>query len=188
MTTETTTDVRALYAEELERAQAILRERGEAQWAIVLGRLPMVESRRMVHTLGTAVFKLTDGDWVPVRIKLAVLVLERVPVDDARDVIRHEFAHVVAGKNAGHGPSWKHYAVALGARPEACTSKPAVVAVANKLRRERSPLTKYTFECARCGEALGSLIKRRRPTRWMSSRSHRGCGGQLVIADVETLS
>lgn len=35
------------------------------------------------------------------------------------DTIRHEVAHALAGRGAGHGPEWKVIAARLGARPKA---------------------------------------------------------------------
>lgn len=40
-------------------------------------------------------------------------------VDDLRDTIRHEFAHLIAGIDKRHGARWKQVAVALGAAPKA---------------------------------------------------------------------
>src|SRR5689334_24415568 len=41
---------------------------------------------------------------------------------EVRDTLLHEIAHAVAGKAAGHGPEWKKYAAAVGAKPERCYS------------------------------------------------------------------
>jgi predicted SprT family Zn-dependent metalloprotease len=54
------------------------------------------------------------------RIRLSRPMTLLNPEADVDDTIRHEIAHALAGHDAGHGPTWKHYCKITGARPERC--------------------------------------------------------------------
>ena len=66
------------------------------------------------------------------------IVLENEEIE-IRNTILHEIAHALAGPHAGHGPMWKLQAIALGARPEACT------------RTMKLPAGQYVAVCPNCG-------------------------------------
>lgn len=51
------------------------------------------------------------------RVKITSLFLGTRAHEDLRDTIRHEFAHLIAGLRARHGPKWKAVAAQLGATP-----------------------------------------------------------------------
>lgn len=81
----------------------------------------------------------------------------------ALDVILHEVAHALAGPAAGHGPSWKQIAVAIGARPERChrleLPTPPVVGVCAcgpRHRRTRMPghRDRHRYRCRDCRSAI----------------------------------
>lgn len=62
-------------------------------------------------------------------------------LDDILNTIRHEVAHVIAGRDAGHGPAWKAAAVKVGARPERC----------GRAMEHAELVAPYEIVCAECG-------------------------------------
>jgi predicted SprT family Zn-dependent metalloprotease len=94
--------------------------------------------------------------------------------EEVRDTFRHEIAHALAGRDAGHGPVWKAHAIRLGARPSYRASENSV-----------APQGRYRASCERCSEVLGTRHKR---TKTMTQRrwTHKGCGGGLLWTDTVT--
>src|SRR5690606_6583187 len=45
---------------------------------------------------------------------------------ECRDPVRHEIAHAIAGREAGHGPAWKDACRLVGAKPVRCYDTDAV--------------------------------------------------------------
>lgn len=72
----------------------------------------------------------------------------RRPESDVRNTILHEIAHAIAGAAAGHGPKWKAAALAVGARPERCSSIPL---------EETNKLAKYHVYCD-CSVHKGKVV------------------------------
>lgn len=64
------------------------------------------------------------------------------------DTIRHEVAHVIAGRSAGHGPEWKKACAITGATPRACFSTQDTNIVEKKLG--------WAGFCGACGEKVGT--------------------------------
>ena len=60
------------------------------------------------------------------------------------DTIKHEIAHAIAGKRAGHGPQWKTVCVRIGAQPTRCADSQDVV----------QPPAKYVGTCPACGNTF----------------------------------
>jgi predicted SprT family Zn-dependent metalloprotease len=82
---------------------------------------------------------------------------------DVRDTILHEVAHALAGGRAGHGPYWKQWARAVGARPQRCVSDDVVMpegaikgvcipgCKARHVRHRMPPARlRYSYTCNRC--------------------------------------
>jgi predicted SprT family Zn-dependent metalloprotease len=84
-----------------------------------------------------------------------------------RDTLLHEIAHALT-PGAGHGPSWKRAAAALGAAPRPCASA-ADVAL---------PPAPYTLLCDGCGARLARYRRPRRRyvCRRCFERHQRGAG------------
>lgn len=113
-------------------------------------------------TLGSANWKRCQRTGVVTRtLKLSKHLVELNDFDEVNDVIRHEIAHFKAGRRAGHGPIWKHWAIKCGARPERCSD------VANV------PEGRYNLICGCCGK---TLVKGRHRRSNKSRHWCRSCG------------
>ena len=70
---------------------------------------------------------LGNTDYGIKRINLSRNYVLKATESDVRDVILHEVAHVLAGRNvAAHGPVWRAYALSVGAHPRACKDASSV--------------------------------------------------------------
>lgn len=88
---------------------------------------------------------------------------------DRRQNALHELCHVVAGREAGHGPVWKGLMRQLGLAPERCHSQ------ATPLKRRRR---RFVVACDRCGtETQFGPVRVRRMQ--VGHYEHRGCGGRF---------
>jgi predicted SprT family Zn-dependent metalloprotease len=78
------------------------------------------------------------------------------------DVIRHEIAHAIAGRTAGHGPRWVAACRETGAEPTRCYQRsevtaaphPFVIACPNgcvRVPRYKRPRAGTSWGCRRCG-------------------------------------
>lgn len=107
-------------------------------------------------------------DWKDgyVVIEMGEWAMDRLRVDELVDTVRHEFAHVLAGEEAGHGPAWKAHAIRLGTTPKA---KKKVSACP-----QRPP--KWSLVCERCGIQVGVRHRRDKTTTYR----HKQCGGRVV--------
>jgi predicted SprT family Zn-dependent metalloprotease len=96
------------------------------------------------------------------RYSLMTIQLSRriIPLnEDAEidDTIRHEIAHALAGKKAGHGPVWQHYARAVGARPQRLAPEwvklpplPVLLRCPNGHEVTKALVPKKKKSCGRC--------------------------------------
>jgi predicted SprT family Zn-dependent metalloprotease len=99
------------------------------------------------------------------------------PEKHVLDTLRHEIAHALAGKDAGHGPEWKRWAVLVGATPERCMNH----SDATECIR---PPGKYVATCPTCGHVYNFYRKPKQLTGWNCKK----CGkdrGKLVFREVE---
>ena len=76
---------------------------------------------------------------------------------EVRDTLLHEIAHAIAGPQAGHGPEWKKYAAALGARPQRCYDG-----------QVEAPQAHYVSACPNCRKEY---------------RRHRAPSGKVACSD-----
>ncbi len=124
-----------------------------------------VELDRAKRRLG-----LTRYDDQVVSLSRHLIVLN--PQSAVLETIRHEWAHAVVGEGVGHGPTWRHVAIVVGASPTRLAHD--VVA----------PPARYRAWCTRCQQVLPGGRHRtsaalRRPT-W----THTGrCRGPLLWID-----
>jgi predicted SprT family Zn-dependent metalloprotease len=106
-------------------------------------------------------------------ISLSLHHLNR-PDADILNTIRHEVAHALAGRGAGHGPIWKAQCRITGARPQRCGA--VAVEVAGR----------YVLRCTGCGgtwqrHKMGARV---RLQILAGQRWHAACGrtrGRLEI-------
>lgn len=54
------------------------------------------------------------ADYAKKELRLAEGFAVRVKIEDLKDVLLHEIAHGLVGKEAGHGPLWQQKAIVLG--------------------------------------------------------------------------
>lgn len=99
-------DFATLWAEECERARGIFPE---------LGTVGMRVNGRLRRSLGRILWRRARDPLAPWRCRAELSrELATAPEDVARDTMRHELAHVLAGPRTGHGPVWRMHARALG--------------------------------------------------------------------------
>ncbi len=128
--------------------------------------VPRLElSTRMVTALGTA-------RWKDNLIRLSVWLAP----EQADDTLRHELAHVAAGREGRdlpHGPRWQSWARRLGAAPKAAATHPPALAEERRAARRC-----WGLECPGCGIRIVR-------THVLRGVYHRPCGstrGRLLKA------
>lgn len=100
--------------------------------------------------------------------------LANAPLDEIRNTVLHEIAHIIAGYDAGHGAEWVRVAQAIGCDGERCTTAP----VATEWR--------YEFWCDHCDEMIA---KRHRLNGRMANflkgaaGTHTVCGSPVRLVD-----
>lgn len=116
------------------------------------------------RTLGCVVFnRVTDA---AIELKLSRTMLPALPIDDARDVVLHEVAHLIAGRRAKHGLLWRQACRITGAKPEIYKSVDDTVRMAT---------ASCHIKCQQCGHVVPLARRKRDLSRW----SHIGCGGRF---------
>ena len=93
-------------------------------------------------------------------IYLSAVLTELNAEAEVRDTLLHEIAHALAGPGAGHGPTWRKVAQAVGAKPRRCYSAEEV----------RQPQSRYLLVCPSCGKSRPCY---REPTRVYACRNCR---------------
>jgi predicted SprT family Zn-dependent metalloprotease len=103
----------------------------------------------------------------PGRITLSVHFVAMNNSDEVEDTLRHELAHALAGRDAGHGPIWKSACLITGARPLRCYGrnvemppgawKAVCIGCGRTHSRHRRP-RQGNYHCIDCGPLLGRLI------------------------------
>lgn len=117
--------------------------------------------------LGCVLFRRSDH--APVALSLSQVIVPHLSDADARDVVLHEVAHLIAGHAAGHGPKWKHACVVVGAKPERTTD-----AVPDSVRIKHASVV---LTCQKCGKEVPMY---RRPKYDPSRYVHTDCGGTFT--------
>lgn len=120
--------------------------------------------------LGACLFQpcksLNGTYWLPKQISLSKHYAVLLPAEELHDVILHEIAHALAGRNAGHGPLWKAAARKVGAKAQRCATPSA------------SPQTSVAGVCTNpdCQKVVSNL--HRLPQR---VSFHRNCGRDFPL-------
>lgn len=78
----------------------------------------LIVSSRMVSTLGRA-----EVEYVNNKKQCARLILSAYLGDDWEDTLRHEYAHIMAGRGS-HNKKWRDSCVLLGIEPVICGNMP----------------------------------------------------------------
>ena len=95
------------------------------------------------------------------QISLSRYIVDHHSIDQSMQVVLHEIAHALAGKSAGHGPTWKAQAKALGYKAEKFTGREIAEQTAKWIGecrnghlhyRYRSP--KVKLACGYCGRGF----------------------------------
>lgn len=81
--------------------------------------------RRLGATHFTNVGSKDHPTWIANRISLSRHYAVLIPHDEIRDVILHEIAHALAGKEANHGPAFMRKCREVGAKPARCATPSA---------------------------------------------------------------
>ncbi len=137
----------------------------------LLDRVSRLSVQRSRSTRAFGMYVTRQGSPEAIRLQFA-----QEP-DELLETFRHELAHAfdhVSGdrdRSGGgpHGPTWRAWAVALGARPERRGRSAALAA----LRLSR---LKVVAVCERCGFRLRRVRRLDRGRTYL----HRGCGGLFV--------
>ena len=90
-----------------------------------------------------------SANYVLRKIEISWPIARLNPREETMDTIRHEVAHALAGRGAGHGPRWKAACAITGARPTACYDGDDVA----------TPW-KYGVVCDGCGQKVGERSRR----------------------------
>ena len=101
--------------------------------------------------------------------------LTNAPLDEIRNTVLHEIAHILAGYNAGHGPEWVRIAKSIGCDGQRCTTAP----VATDYR--------YEFVCDHCDMVVARRHRLNgRMQGFVNGRSagtHTTCGHPVRMID-----
>jgi predicted SprT family Zn-dependent metalloprotease len=97
------------------------------------------------------------------KISLSYKWARHCPADVLLDTMRHELAHVAAGRDAGHGPLWQKFARKFCAEPNATYTD------------DWRPQLKYNHICEKCQKNIGGSDR-----KWRIEKQHRGCGGRVL--------
>lgn len=124
-----------------------------------------IEWMRRTKSAGFARFKRNkDGERQPHAIQLSIYWMEVMREEQWMDVVLHEVAHFLAGKDerdkaSWHGQEWKWWARRVGARPQRCFD---FTPEQKRQVLELSP-PKYTATCPACGFTHGFRRKVKNP-------------------------
>ena len=95
------------------------------------------------------------------QISLSKYLVQYHSLDQSEQVILHEVAHALAGKDAGHGPNWKQKAKSIGYRGEKFTGKEIAEQTAKWIGECKNGHRHYRFKsprrqlaCGYCGKGF----------------------------------
>lgn len=151
--------------------RAVVRAEFERLLAQEAERLDDVVTLKFNGRLSRAIGRAVWGRYGGMTLEIGTWAVEALRPDELVDVVRHEFAHLVAGRAALHGPLWKAHARRLGASPKASAKTSS-----NGAHR---PPPKWNLECGGCGKVVATRHRRDRNR----SFTHRGCGGRIAFIE-----
>ena len=103
-------------------------------------------------------------------ISLSKPITELNPVEQIRNTILHEIAHVLVGEGHGHDDIWRSKAIEIGCTGQTCT--PTVNKVPGK----------YSLKCTHCGEVFNTYYRRPK----IVNHWHQKCG-RIAINKLELI-
>jgi predicted SprT family Zn-dependent metalloprotease len=89
------------------------------------------------------------------QISLSRYLVQYHSLDQSEQVILHEVAHALAGKDAGHGPNWKRIAKSIGYRGEKFTGKEIAEQTAKWIGECKNGHRHYRYKSPRAQLACG---------------------------------
>lgn len=89
-----------------------------------IGRVPFAFDNGK-RRLGATHFMRVGDTAVPTKVTLSRHYVALLPESEVRDVILHEVAHVLAGRNANHNAHFMAMCVKVGAKPARCATPSA---------------------------------------------------------------
>jgi predicted SprT family Zn-dependent metalloprotease len=89
------------------------------------------------------------------QISLSRYLVQYHSLDQSEQVILHEVAHALAGKDAGHGPNWKRIAKSIGYRGEKFTGKEIAEQTAKWIGECKNGHRPYRYKSPRAQLACG---------------------------------
>jgi predicted SprT family Zn-dependent metalloprotease len=110
----------------------------------------LVINSRYTSSLGRCVWKPRK------QLHIAKWVVDS-DLEEAKETLRHEIAHALAGEKAKHGAVWRRWARIVGARPKAC----ATATISNMSPSRQTP-PKWRITCPDCKQWY---LRRRRTYR-----------------------
>ena len=81
-------------------------------------------------------------------ISLSRFITEMNPIEQIRNTILHEIAHILVGPDHGHDDIWRSKAIEIGCNGQTCTT------IINKIPH------KYVLNCNHCGGIVGNYYRR----------------------------
>ena len=87
-------------------------------------------------------------------IELSTPLFALASAESSADTLRHELAHAIAPRGAGHGPLWRAACRRVGANPVRC--KTAAQAMSPEAEAIHVASFKYTATCRECDYAYGA--------------------------------
>lgn len=165
-------NLRDMFAEEVANLDRVhlLPEQRERSYLLRL------ELNDRLTTTGGRAWSGRKGRKPQGTVELAPKVLLHNSEEEARDTIRHEIGHVLAGPGQGHGPVWKEVTRAIGGSAARTHSMATPCA---PTRRERKV---WSITCDCCSREIGTVARKARPTRLLQGRKTRCCRSTLTIA------
>jgi predicted SprT family Zn-dependent metalloprotease len=125
--------------------EELLAQHGVDSWAVVFDN---------------AVRRRGQTNYDKKEISLSIPITVNNPIEQVRNTILHEVAHVLVGQGHGHDNVWRTKAVEIGCTGETCTT------ILNRVPRV------YALKCNHCGETFDEFYRRPKTVdRW-----HIKCG------------
>lgn len=104
-----------------------------------VGYVPFVWGRGK-RQMGCVTFGYVNGVYVPKQLTLSKPFAQVTTDAEFTDTVLHEIAHILAGKEAGHGPVWRTKARSIGCKATRCSTV------------TKAPEKSVIAKCPTCGE------------------------------------
>lgn len=116
--------------------------------------IPIRLNGRLTRTLGRVHQEKKDGIWAPTSVEFSKQLLETSSDKSIRDVILHEYAHIIVtartGEEHGHDATFKRVCAEIGTTNDG---------IATKVERIVEVHSKYEIFCPTCHKTLGGYSR-----------------------------